>query len=102
MQSYEQLAIEITRAAIERGHCGDGRAATLVAEYFDAVCATLRQVDVEVGSDAMVAAAEFAVSSIEAGLLFSRDESAEFIVSIAESYRSTTSRLGGASGIGAR
>lgn len=101
MQSYEQLATEVTQAAIEQGHCNaQGSAAEAVSLHYALVCRALREIDLEFGSDAMTTSSEFAIASIKAGMLYSAEETADFMSRTAQSIRAVGTELGGgASGL---
>lgn len=91
---YEQLARDITVAAIEHGACNEGDPAQTVGDYYGSVCAALQQIDMELGNDAMSATAVFTTSAINAGMIYAGDETIGFMKKIAERVRATNREVG--------
>ena len=99
MATFDDLARDITKAAIESGHVADGAPGEAVSSLYVEVARALRGIDVEEGSDAMTAAGELAVSAVRAGLVWGHD-TIDFMRHVARQVRTINRELGAATGPG--
>lgn len=92
LRALDRHARTIVKLAIAQQGI-DGDLAVGVAERHDQVAHVLHELSLEHGTDAMVAAAEYAETALEAGSLYPGDELDEFLRSVAAAARATSRDL---------
>jgi len=80
----------IVRSAIAQQAMHGSNVATGVAAWHERVARLLHQIALEHGSEAMSAAAEYAVAAMEAQLLYAGEELDEFLKDVAAAVRATS------------